>query len=380
MAEKDYYEALGLTRQASNQDIRNAYRRLAMKYHPDRNAQDKAAEKKFKEVKQAYEVLSDEQKRAAYDRFGHEQFSAGMGGADMGAGAAHFQDIFGDLFEDFFGGGGAASGRGARRRAAHGRDIEYPIELTLEEAAFGAEKTIEVTSMQSCGRCGGTGAEPGSGKKTCPACHGAGQVRIQQGFFSVQQTCPQCHGTGEVIEKPCGDCRGTGRARETKTLSVKIPAGIDERKHISLRGEGEAGSGGGAPGDLYIRVRIKPHKIFNRQKNNLLVEVPVSFATATLGGKVDVPSLSGGIRLTIPPGTQSGKQFRMRGKGIRSLDGYPGDLICRVAVETPVNLTAKQKDLLKEFDTTLVHGKHAHTPHTESWTDNIRRFIKNMKL
>lgn len=379
MAEKDYYEVLGLTRRASNQDIRSAYRRLAMKYHPDRNSQNKEAEKKFKEVKQAYEVLSDEQKRAAYDQFGHKQFNAGMGGAGMGAGAAHFQDIFGDIFEDFFG-GATSSSRGSRQRAAHGRDIEYPIELTLEEAAFGTEKTIRVSSMQLCGRCGGKGAEPGSGKKTCPSCRGTGQVRIQQGFFSVQQTCSQCHGTGEVIEKPCTACRGTGRVQETRTLSVKIPAGIDERKHISLRGEGEAGFGGGSPGDLYIRVRIKPHKIFERQENNLLVEVPVLFTTATLGGKVDVPSLGGGIRLTIPPGTQTGKQFRMRGKGIASLGGHSGDLICRVVVETPVNLTAKQKDLLKEFDVSLANGKHKHTPHTESWTDNIRRFIKNLKL
>ena len=381
MAE-DYYQTLGVSRQASDQEIRRAYRKLAMKHHPDRNEQDKDAEQKFKAAKQAYEVLSDPQKRAAYDQFGHDGFtSAGMGGGFNPGAAPGVQDFFSNAFEDIFGEdlfGGHA--RRSGRRTVRGRDIEYPVDLTLEEAAFGVEKNIRIASMQMCKRCNGNGAEPGSGKRTCGSCGGAGQVRMQQGFFSIQQTCPQCRGTGEVIERPCAKCGGGGRVRETRSLSVKIPAGVDERKHIRLSGEGEGGANGGSPGDLYIRVRIKPHEVFKREGHHLLVEVPILFTTAALGGEVEIPSLGGRLKLKIPAETQSGRQFRMRGKGMASLDGHPGDLICKVSVETPVHLTAKQKDLLREFDASLSGGKRRHTPQADNWIDGIRKFFDNLNL
>lgn len=377
MANQDYYSALGVERNAGDQDIRGAYRKLAMKYHPDRN-QDEGAEQKFKEVKQAYEVLSDAKKRAMYDQHGHDTFTAAGGAGAQGGGfgggasASGFEDIFGDVFEDFF--GGARS----NNRQTRGRDIEYAIDLSLEEAAFGAEKNIRVASMQACKTCTGSGAKPGSSKTTCATCHGSGQIRIQQGFFAVQQTCPKCRGEGQMIDKPCSVCQGTGTAREERTLSVKVPAGVDHDQHIRLSGEGEAGNRGGPAGDLYIRVQILPHDIFQRKGNHLLVGIPVMFTTAALGGEVEVPTLGKRLNLKIPAGTQSGRQFRMRGKGLTSLQGQLGDLLCTVYIETPINLNAQQKELLQQLESSISSGKSKHTPRTESVVGNIRNFFDRL--
>lgn len=374
MAKVDYYELLGVGRQATQDDIRKAYRRLAMKYHPDRNKGDKQAEQKFKEIKEAYDALSDEQKRAAYDRFGH----AGVSGMGGGTGGGQYQDIFGDIFENFFGG---ASPFGQRRTttAYRGDDLEYTLQLTLEEAVFGTEKKVKVARMEACERCDGKGAEPGSGLKDCHSCHGTGRVGLQQGFISFQQTCPTCKGSGQIIDNPCTQCSGRARVEVAKTLSVKVPAGVDGGDNIRLSGEGEAGIGGGPAGDLYIRIQLRPHRVFSRHGKDLSIEVPIPFTLASLGGEIEVPSLGGRLKLKIPQGTQSGKRFRMRSKGIRPLrGGASGDLICQVNVETPVNLTSQQKELLQELDSSLSGSKHS--PRSENWVDNIKQFFNKFDL
>jgi molecular chaperone DnaJ len=379
MSKRDFYEVLGVSKNASEAEIKKAYRRLAMKHHPDRNTGDKAAEaeKQFKEAKQAYEILSDAQKRAAYDQFGHAGVdpSMGGGGGPGGFGGGNFSDIFGDVFGDIFGGGG----RGGGPRVQRGADLRYNLQLSLEDAVAGTTVKIRVPTMVKCNPCNGSGAKKGTKPKTCDTCGGHGQVRMQQGFFSVQQTCPTCRGTGSVIEDPCPACRGVGKIQEHKTLSVKVPPGVDTGDRIRLAGEGEAGDHGGPPGDLYVQVAVKEHEIFTREDNHLFCEVPISFVTAALGGELEVPTLDGKVVLKIPAGTQSGKMFRMRGKGVKPVRGGPvGDLLCRVMVETPVNLTEKQKDLLRQLDDTMAGSGAKHSPHSTSWVDGVKKFFEGM--
>ncbi len=377
MAKRDLYEILGVARNASEDEIKKAYRRLAMKYHPDRNPDDQDAEMKFKEAKEAYEILSDAQKRAAYDQFGHAAFEAGMGGAGPayggGFGGASFSDIFGDVFGDIFG-----NTRPRGTRAYRGADVQYNLEISLEEAVAGTNVTIRVPTTETCKACGGSGAKKGTRPRTCPTCGGVGVVRIQQGIFAVQQTCPTCHGRGEIVEEPCPECHGQGRVHTHKTLTVKIPAGVDTGDRIRLSGEGEPGERGGPPGDLFVIIHVKPHPIFVRQDADLYCEVPISFATATLGGEIEVPTLGGRARLRIPPETQSGRLFRLRGKGVAPVrGGAPGDLICKVNIETPVNLTEAQKDLLRQFDASL-NGEH-HRPQEQSWMGRVKKFFEDMR-
>lgn len=380
MAKKDYYDVLGVARNVSEADLKKAYRRLAMKYHPDRNPDDADAEARFKEAKEAYEILADPQKRAAYDQFGHAGVdpSAGMGGG--GPGGASFSDIFSDVFGDIFGAGGG----GGRRRGPQvfrGADLRYNLEMTLEEAVRGKEARIEIPKHVRCDTCEGSGAEPGSEPVTCPTCHGHGDVRIQQGFFSVQQTCPRCKGRGQVIANPCHSCGGLGKVEEPKTLSVKIPPGVDTGDRIRLSGEGELGENGGPPGDLYVQVMVKEHPIFTRDGNDLRCNMPISIVTASLGGELEVPTLEGRVSLKVPAGTQSGKPFRIRGKGVTPVrGGLPGDLICRVHVETPVNLTSRQKELLEELGETLKKGGEKHNPKTSSWLDGVKQFFEDLKF
>ncbi len=374
MSKRDYYEVLGVSRTATTVEIKKAYRRLAMKYHPDRNEGDAEAERKFKEVKEAYEVLSDEQKRAAYDQFGHAGVNAGAGGAGPGAGfGASFSDIFGDVFGDIFGGG-----RGPHR-AYRGSDMQYNLEITLEEAVKGTTVKIRVPSQSVCDTCGGSGAKPGSSPRTCPTCGGVGQVRMQQGFFIAQQTCPTCHGQGTVVDNPCPACRGHGRVRDHKTLSVKVPPGVDTGDRIRLAGEGEMGEKGGPPGDLYVQIRVKEHPIFTREDANLRCEMPIPITTAALGGELEVPTLEGKVKLKIPAGTQSGKVFRIRGKGVAPVRGGPaGDLLCQVVVETPVNLNEEQKALFRKLEESLGKGGRRHSPNSSSWLDGVKNFFKEM--
>jgi molecular chaperone DnaJ len=374
MAKRDYYEILGVAKNASEADLKKAFRRLAMKYHPDRNPGDKAAEENFKEAKEAYEVLTDPQKRAAYDQFGHAGVDPSAGGGARGG--ASFSDIFEDIFGDIFGGA-----RGGGSRVYRGSDLQYNLELTLEEAVFGTEVKIRVPSLVECDECHGSGAEKGTTPETCGTCGGVGQVRMQQGFFSVQQTCPRCHGTGKLITSPCHACHGQGRVEEHKTLSVKVPAGVDSGDRIRLSGEGEAGLNGGPPGDLYVQIHVKPHKLFTRKGNDLLCEVPISFATAALGGDLEIPTLDGRVNLKIPEETQSGRLFRLRGKGVRSVHGgAQGDMICRVSVETPVNLTKRQKELLQELDEAMKAGGTRHSPQEEGWLDGVKGFFEDLKF
>ncbi|HLV18350.1 MAG TPA: molecular chaperone DnaJ [Pseudomonas sp.] len=372
MAKRDYYEVLGVSRGADDAELKKAYRRLAMKYHPDRNPDDKAAEEKFKEANEAYEVLSDPNKRAAYDQYGHAGVDPQMGGMGGGfAGGASFSDIFGDVFSDFFG-GGARSSRGGPQR---GSDLRYTLELSLEEAVRGTTVTIRVPTLTSCKTCNGSGAKKGSSPTTCSTCGGIGQVRMQQGFFSVQQTCPRCHGSGKMITDPCGDCHGQGRVEEHKTLSVKVPAGVDTGDRIRLSGEGEAGTLGGPAGDLYVVVNVREHDIFQRDGRDLYCEVPISFADAALGGELEVPTLDGRVKLKIPEGTQTGKLFRLRGKGVTPVrGGAPGDLMCRVVVETPVKLDKHQRELLEEFRRSL-QGDSSHSPRASGWFEGMKRFF-----
>lgn len=372
MAKADYYETLGVAKNSNSDEIKKAYRKQAMKYHPDRNPGDKAAEEKFKEMQEAYDVLSDEKKRAAYDRFGHDAVQGGAAGG--GAGYGNFTDIFSDVFNNIF--GAERGGGGGRSYAQQGSDLGYNLDLTLEQAVFGATIEIKIPSLAACETCKGSGAKKGSKPSKCQTCDGHGQVRMQQGFFSIQQTCPNCHGEGQIISDPCSDCRGQGRVRQFKTLSVKIPAGIDDGDRIRLHGEGEAGLHGGPPGDLYVQVHVKPHAIFTRQHNDLLCEVPINFVTAALGGEVDVPTLAGLARLKIPTETQTNKMFRLRGKGVKSMRGNSvGDLLCRIVVETPVKLTGKQKELLQEFEKSLAADGDKHNPQSSSWFERVKGFF-----
>jgi molecular chaperone DnaJ len=374
MAKKDYYELLGVAKEASDGDLKKAYRRLAMKYHPDRNSDDPDAEAKFKEAKEAYEILSDGDKRAAYDQFGHAGVEgAGMGG--RGGGAGGFGDIFGDVFGDIFGGGR----RGGQGSVYRGADLRYDLSLTLEEAVIGHSANISFPSLKSCDTCDGQGAKPGTSRKACDTCGGAGQVRRQQGFFSVQQTCPACRGEGSTIEDPCTDCHGRGRVQQNRTLSVKVPAGVDTGDRIRLSGEGEAGQNGGPPGDLYVEVRVRPHAVFQRDGANLTCSVPLSFATAAIGGEVNVPTLEGEVNLKIPASTQSGRVFRLRSKGVKPVrGGGVGDLYCKVEIETPTNLTGAQKDLLQKFEEMLEAGGDKHNPKIRSWKNSVQNFFDKL--
>jgi len=367
MAKEDFYETLGVSRTATEAEIKKAYRRMAMKYHPDRNPDNADAEAHFKEAKEAYEILSDAQKRAAYDQFGHAGVDQSGGGQRGGGG---FSDVFGDVFNDIFG----ASGGG--RQNYRGADLRYHLDLSLEDAVAGTTVKIRIPVSVECDTCSGSGAKKGTKPVTCTTCGGHGQVRMQQGFFQVQQPCPHCHGTGQMISDPCGDCHGEGQVQEHKTLSVKVPAGVDTGDRIRLSGEGEAGTGGAGPGDLYVEVQVKRHDVFTRDGSNLYCDVPLSFVTASLGGEVEVPTLNGKASLKVPEGTQTGTQFRLRSKGIKSVrGGAVGDLMCRVIIETPVKLSKKQKVLLQEFDETLQGSRSKHSPKHSSWLDGVKKFF-----
>lgn len=382
MSKPDLYEVLGVSKTATDAEIKKAYKRKAMKYHPDRNQGDgaKAAEEKFKEINQAYEVLSDSQKRSAYDQFGHAGIDPSMGGGPGGfgggAGGFDFGDVFGDIFGDVFGGGRGGRGAGARSSAQRGADLLHQAHLTLEQAVHGDKITIKVPTMTNCDSCTGTGSQDGSKPVTCSQCHGAGQVRLQQGFIAVQQTCPKCRGAGHEIKNPCRTCHGTGRKRDEKTLSVKIPAGVDTGDRIRLTGEGEIGERGGPSGDLYVEVVVAQHNIFTREENHLHCEVPISFTTAALGGEIEVPTLSGKLKVKVQAGTQTGKIYRLRGKGVKSVrGGSTGDLLCKVIIETPVNLTDEQKALLVKFNSSIEQNKDKHSPKSSSWFDRVKSFL-----
>lgn len=375
MAKRDYYEVLGVEKNATEAELKKAFRRLAMKYHPDRNPGDAKAEEQFKEAKDAFEVLSDARKRAAYDQFGHAGVDAAAGGgAGPGAeGFGGFGDIFDSVFGDIFGGGrgGARPGRGA--------DLRYDLSLTLEEAVFGTETRLKIPTQKDCSECQGSGARRGSKPSTCPTCGGAGQVRLSQGFFSVQQTCPRCRGSGSIISDPCSACGGRGRVRDTKTVSVQIPAGVDTGDRIRLSGEGESGERGAPSGDLYVVVQVREHPIFTREENDIHCDVPIGFVTAALGGELQVPTLNGKVSVKVPPETQTGKIFRLRGKGVRSVRGTQvGDLLCRVIVETPVHLNREQKELLQQFEASLVGQSEKHRPKESSWLDGVKKFFDDM--
>lgn len=378
MGQRDYYEVLEVSRSASEAEIKKAYRKLAMKFHPDRNPDDASAEEKFKEVQYAYSVLSDPQKRSAYDQFGHAGVDPSRGGGGGFGGFGGFGDVFEDLFENIFTGG---RGPGSQSRGQRGSDLQFNIQLTLEEAAAGKEVEITVPRQGTCGQCDGSGSKKGSKPKSCETCAGMGQVRIQQGFFSIQQTCPTCHGEGQIITDPCTACHGQGRVRESKKLTVKIPAGVDNGDRVRLTGEGEGGIHGGGPGDLYVQVSVKKHAIFERNDNDLHCEVPISFMVATLGGSIEVPTLEGRVTLKIPEETQTGKVFRLRSKGVKSVRGYAqGDLLCKVVVETPVNLSREQKELITKLQDSLEHSKTKHSPKSSSWFAGVKKFFEDMKF
>lgn len=381
MAKRDYYDVLGVGKDASGADIKKAYRKHAMKHHPDRNQGDKSkvSEEKFKEAKEAYEMLSDPQKKAAYDRFGHAGVDPNMGGGfGRGAGAegfGGFADAFGDIFGDIFG-AGAAGRAGGRSAVYRGADLRYSMELTLEQAANGFATEIRVPSWENCEVCKGAGAKPGTSAKTCGTCNGSGNVRMSQGFFSIQQTCPTCRGSGKVIPDPCTACSGAGRIKQNKVLEVSIPAGIDEGQRIRLSGKGEPGLNSGPPGDLYVEIHIQPHDVFQRDGDDLHCEVPIGFPAATLGGEIEVPTLGGKASINVTEGTQTGKTFRLRGKGVKGVRAsYPGDLYCHIVVETPVRLTDKQKKLLREFDASLTEGGEKHSPRSKTFVDKMKGFF-----
>lgn len=372
MAKRDYYEILGINRDATDEEIKKAYRKLAMKHHPDRNPDNPKSEEMFKEAKLAYEILSDAPKRAAYDQYGHAGVDqqSGAGGGAQGFGG--FGDAFSDIFGDIFGGGRG----GGRSNVYRGADLRYNLEISLEDAARGSETRIRIPTMEECEPCHGSGAKKGTEPATCPTCGGHGQVRMQQGFFSIQQTCPKCHGTGRYIAEPCTSCHGAGRVKQHKTLSVKIPSGIDEGDRIRLTGEGEHGVNGGPPGDLYVQIHLKPHAVFQRDHDDLHCEMPVGFTAAALGGEIEIPTLEGVARLKIPAETQTGKVFRLRGKGIKGVRSIShGDLLCHVVVETPVNLTERQKELLREFETINETDAGRHNPRAKSWMDKVKDFF-----
>lgn len=372
MAKHDYYEILGVSRNASEDEIKKAYRKMAMKYHPDRNPGDKVAEEKFKEIKEAYEILSDAQRRSRYDQFGHAGVDPRMGGGAQGFDFGDLGDIFGDIFGDVFGGG-----RGGQR-AQRGADLVYNLEISLENAVHGTTVNIRVPTWATCEECHGSGARKGTSPVTCNTCEGHGQVRMQQGFFTVTQTCPTCRGQGKVIREACTKCHGQGRVQQNKNLSVKIPAGVDTGDRIRLAGEGEAGVHGASAGDLYVQIRIKPHPVFTREGSDLHCEVPINFVDAVLGGEIEVPTIDGRVKLKIPAETQSGKLFRLRGKGVRHLrGGREGDLFCKVVVETPVNLTREQKELFKQLGDSL-KGDEKHNPRSKSWFDSVKKFFEEI--
>src|SRR5689334_22225328 len=372
---RDYYEILGVNRDSSEEDIKKAYRKLAMKYHPDRNPDSKDSEEKFKEAKEAYEILTTAEKRKAYDAYGHAGVNPQMGGMGAGAGPegfGGFAEAFGDIFSDIFGGG---QGRG-RSTVFRGADLRYNLEVSLEQAARGTETKIRIPTMETCEACKGSGAKPGTHPKTCETCHGSGTVRLSQGFFSIQQTCPTCHGTGKMVSDPCAACRGAGRIKRHKTLAVKIPAGVDEGDRIRLTGEGEAGVNGGPPGDLYVVIHLKAHSVFQRDGDDLHCEMPVSFTQAALGGEIEIPTLDGSAKIKVPPETQSGQVFRLRGKGIKGVrSSYPGDLLCQVVVETPVRLTDRQKELLRQLEESMTKDSARHSPRAKSFMEKVREFF-----
>jgi molecular chaperone DnaJ len=378
MAKRDYYDILGVPKNATDEDIKKAYRKLAMKHHPDRNQGDdaKKSEEKFKEAKEAYEMLSDAQKRAAYDQYGHAGVDPNVGRGPGGEGFGGFAEAFGDIFGDIFGAGGGRRGAGGQQ-VYRGGDLSYAMEITLEEASDGKETQIRIPSWDSCDTCHGSGAKPGTSPKTCPTCNGAGTVHLRQGFFSIQQTCPHCHGSGKIIPEPCTACGGAGKIKKQKTLEVKIPAGINEGMRIRSAGNGEPGTNGGPPGDLYIEIRVKQHEVFERDGDDLHCTVPVGLTTAALGGNIEVPTLGSKAEIELPEGTQHGKTFRLRGKGIKGLrSSYPGDLYCHVSVETPVKLTEHQRKLLRELDESFRKSGDRHSPNAKSWTDRVKDLFK----
>ena len=373
MSKRDYYEVLGVDKNANEADIKKAYRRVAMKYHPDRNPDDPQADAKFKEASEAYEILATQEKRAAYDQYGHAGVDPSMGGGGGGFGGGSFSDIFGDVFGDIFGGGG---NRGGPQR---GSDLRYTLDISLEDAVKGTTVEIRVPSLSSCDLCGGSGAKKGSQPTTCGTCGGAGQVRMQQGFFQVQQTCPNCRGRGKTISNPCSACRGQGRVEKSKTLSVKVPPGVDTGDRIRLSGEGEAGPESGPAGDLFVQMSVKEHTLFERDGKHLYCEVPISFADAALGGELEVPTLDGRVKLKIPAETQTGKLFRLRGKGVKPVrGGGTGDLLCRSVVETPVNLTKRQREILEELKISLGEGGGKQSPRQTNWFEGVKRFFDDM--
>ncbi|SQH77909.1 chaperone Hsp40, co-chaperone with DnaK [Shewanella benthica] len=373
MSKRDYYEVLSVGRESSEREIKKAYKRLAMKFHPDRNPDDKGAEANFKEIKEAYEILTDSDKKAAYDQFGHAGVDPNRGGGF--GGNADFGDVFGDRFGDIFGGGR----RGGQRQAARGSDLRYNLELSLEEAVKGLTKELRIPKLATCDGCDGSGAKKGTSPTTCGTCHGQGQVQMRQGFFAVQQACPTCHGRGKIIKDLCNKCHGEGRVEKSKILSVKIPAGVDNGDRIRLSGEGEAGEYGAHPGDLYVQVSVREHSIFVRDGNNLYCEVPISFGKAALGGGIEVPTLDGKVNLKIPAETQTGRMFRMRGKGVKSVRSHAvGDLLCKVVMETPVKLNERQKEMLREFDETLADASKKHSPKAEGFFDGVKKFFQDL--
>jgi molecular chaperone DnaJ len=375
MAKRDYYEILGVSKDTDAKEIKKAYRRVAMKHHPDRNPDAPDADEKFKEASEAYEVLSDAEKRAAYDQFGHAGVDPQMGAG--GGFQGNFSDIFGDVFGDIFGGSGGRARGGPQR----GSDLRYTLDINLEHAVKGTTVKIRVPTLVACEPCDGSGAKPGSSASTCSTCGGVGQVRMQQGFFQVQQTCPNCRGKGKIITDPCTSCHGRGRTEETKTLSVKVPPGVDTGDRIRLTGEGEAGPDGGPPGDLFVQMEVQNHAIFERDGKNLYCEVPINFAHAALGGELEVPTLEGRVNLKIPAETQTGKLFRLRGKGVKpARGGATGDLLCRVVVETPVKLNKRQKELLEELQGTLSATGTRHSPRQSSWFEGVKSFFDDMKI
>ncbi len=379
MSKTDYYEILEVERGASEKDIKKAYRRVAMKHHPDRNEGNKDSEEKFKEASEAYEILSDSQKRAAYDQYGHAGVDPQTGAGGFGAGGANFSDIFGDVFGDIFGGAGGGGHRPGRSQ--RGSDLRYNLEVDLEDAVKGSTVKIRVPTLVTCGECSGSGAKKGTTPTDCVTCGGVGQVRMQQGFFSVQQTCPNCHGKGKSIKDPCGSCYGQGRMEEQKTLSVKIPSGVDTGDRIRLAGEGEAGPEGGPAGDLYVQISVRQHQIFERDGKHLYCEVPIGFVDAALGGELEVPTLDGRVKLKIPAETQSGKLFRLRGKGVKPVrGGAVGDLLCRVEVETPVGLDKEQREILRRFQDSIQVGGKKHSPKGSSWFEGVKNFFDDMKM
>ena len=376
MAKEDYYDTLGVAREADADALKQAYRKLAMQYHPDRNPGDTEAEHKFKQVNEAYDVLKDDQKRAAYDRFGHAAFEGGAPGGQPGGGfdfGSGFADIFDEMFGDFMG--------GRRSTRSRGDDLRYNMEISLEEAYQGSETRIKIPASVTCDTCDGSGAAPGSGPTSCTACHGHGKVRAQQGFFTIERTCPTCQGAGRTIENPCRSCAGTGRTRREKTLAVTIPQGVEDGTRIRLAGEGEAGMHGASPGDLYIFVSVRPHRLFERDGTTLFCQVPIPMTTAALGGTVEMPTIDGTLaKMTIPRGTQSSRQFRLRGKGMTGLHGRGrGDMLVEIQVETPVNLSQRQQDLLREFEAEGEGAEHATSPESESFFSRVKGLWEDLK-